>query len=97
MQDIYKLLWFARYVTASPIMTNLAISEVDKGRTLAGNNDDAVWISKLWHPHEPVSAKVGNNPVFGGSSPSRVSLTYNRQACRFFIYGDAGAISLGGN
>ena len=74
MQDIYKLLWFARYVTASPIMTNLAISEVDKGRPLAGNN-----------------------PVFGGSSPSRVSLTYNRQACRFFIYGDAGAISVGGN
>ena len=90
-QDINELLWLGGCVTASPITADVAISEVDDGRPFPGNYKDSEWINHHWHPHEPISAKYRTNPGFGrtkpgfGSGPSRVSMTYNGQSCRFII------------
>jgi len=85
MKDIYKLPCLGGGVTASPIIANLAIFEVDDGRPFTGKYKDGVWVSHLWHPHELISTKYRTNPGFWKSGPSRVCMTYNGQSCRFII------------
>ena len=82
-QDINRLLCLGGCVTASPITANVTILEADKGRAFAGNYNNAVWISHLRHPHEPISTKDRTNPGFWNSGPRRISITYNGQSCRF--------------
>ena len=80
-----NLLCLGGRVTASPITADLATLKVDDGRSFLRNFDDSVWISHLWHPHEPIAAKYRTNPVFWISGPSRVSATYNGQSCRLIM------------